>query len=135
VVRGEGETFEMSVVQTYRDLIAWQKGMELVIAVYRLTEKLPRDERFGLTNQLRRAAVSIPSNIAEGFGRGSDAEFQRFLSIARGSLFEVETQVEIARSLTYFSEHDRSNLMRRTDEVGRVLRGLSKSIDARSGHR
>jgi four helix bundle protein len=123
----------MTVVQTYRDLIVWQKAMDLVVEVYKATESLPSDERFGLTNQLRRAAVSIPSNIAEGFGRGSQNEFQRFLSIARGSLFEVETQVQIAYRLSFLSEHEQIVLMRRADEVGRILRGLSKSVDARKG--
>ena len=125
----------MPVVQTYSDLVAWQKAMELVVEVYKSTERLPGDERFGLTNQMRRAAVSIPSNIAEGFGRGSQNEFQRFLSIARGSLFEAETQIRIACRLGFNSEDDQEGLMRRTDEVGRVLRGLSKSVDSRGGNR
>jgi four helix bundle protein len=83
-------------VRNYRDLVAWQRAMEFVEAVYELSRQFPSDERFALTNQLRRAAVSVPSNIAEGEGRFSKADFNRFLSMALGSLREAETQVEIA---------------------------------------
>ena len=88
-------------VQSYRELIVWQKAIDLVVAIYRITQSFPREEAFGLTSQLRRAAVSIPSNIAEGQGRRSAKEFQRFLDIARGSLQEVETQLLIANRLHY----------------------------------
>src|SRR5256885_1393289 len=118
----------MASVRSYSDLVAWQKAMDLVIAVYKATESLPSDERFGLTSQIRRAVVSVPSNIAEGHGRASQNEFQRFLSIARGSLCEVETQILIAERLTYLSTSDRDGLLRLSDEVGRVLRGLSRSV-------
>src|SRR5579862_7466163 len=91
-------------VRNYRDLIVWQKAMDLATLVYQSTESFPQKEVFGLTNQLRRAAVSIPSNIAEGQGRNSNLDFRRFLGISRGSLQEVETQLELARRLGYLDE-------------------------------
>lgn len=118
----------MASVRSYGDLVAWQKAMDLVVAVYRATDKLPPHEQYGLTNQIRRAVVSIPSNIAEGQGRSSPNEFIRFLSIARGSLYELETQVLIAERLTYLTEGEREVLLHLTDEVGRLLRGLSRSV-------
>jgi four helix bundle protein len=87
------------VIQSFRDLEVWQRSMELIVAVYRLTKGFPRDEIFGLTAQLRRAAISIPSNIAEGQGRLNTREFRHFLSIARGSNSELQTQLEIARTV------------------------------------
>ncbi|MGN0854737.1 MAG: four helix bundle protein [Kiritimatiellia bacterium] len=87
----------------YKDLIVWQKGMELVEEVYRLIKAFPADERFRLGAQLSRAVVSVPSNIAEGYGRGSSSDYAHFLSIARSSLYEVETQLEIALRLGYLS--------------------------------
>ncbi len=86
-------------VRSYRDLIAWQKALELVTEIYRISKKFPNEELFGLMSQLRRAAISIPSNIAEGQGRLGRKEFQHFLGNARGSLWEVETQIIIARNL------------------------------------
>ena len=88
--------------KSYRELVAWQKAMLLVTEIYRATKTFPIEERYGLTNQLRRAAVSVPSNIAEGQARFSSRDFHRFLGIARGSL-EIETQVEIAKSLGYLT--------------------------------
>jgi len=84
-------------VQTHRDLEVWTKSIELSVAIYQLTRSFPVEERFGLASQLRRASVSVPSNIAEGAGRGSRGEFLRFIAIARGSLAELQTQLEIAR--------------------------------------
>jgi four helix bundle protein len=89
--------------QNYRDLIAWQKAMDLVVAVYRATEQFPKEEIYALTSQIRRAAVSIPSNIAEGQGRGTVNEFTHFLRIAHGSLRELETQLLIAQRLEYLN--------------------------------
>ncbi|MGI8771389.1 MAG: four helix bundle protein [Acidobacteriaceae bacterium] len=85
----------------FRDLIAWQKSMDLARAAYRLTDDMPQQERFGLTSQIRRSAVSVPSNIAEGHGRLTDRGFAAFLGQARGSLFELQTQIELAATLTY----------------------------------
>ena len=112
----------------YRDLIAWQKAMDLVEQVYRATGAFPGEERYGLTSQMRRAAVSVPSNIAEGQGRASTADFLRFLTIARGSVKELETQVLIARRLDYLDEQNVSGLTRRTEEVSRLLSGLIASL-------
>jgi four helix bundle protein len=111
-------------VRSYRDLIAWQKAIELVTEIYRATQSFPDSERFGLTSQLRRAAVSVPSNIAEGHVRQSTGEFKQFLGHARGSLLEGETQIFIARNLGYFSQERSTNLIKRTEEAGRILNGL-----------
>jgi four helix bundle protein len=87
--------------RTYRELIAWQKAMKFVTEIYAVTQRFPAEERYGITNQLRRAAISVPSNIAEGQARFSQKEFHHFLSQSRGSLVEIETQVLIARELRY----------------------------------
>lgn len=114
--------------QSYRDLIAWQKGIDLVTEVYRLTQQFPHEELYGLSNQLRRAAVSIPSNIAEGQARFSPKEFHHFLSTARGSLVEVETQIIIAEKLRYIEPAACESVLERTAELGRILNGLLASI-------
>jgi four helix bundle protein len=114
--------------QSYRDLIAWQRAMQLVTDIYRETGKFPVEERYGLTNQLRRAAVSVPSNIAEGQARFSSRDFHRFLSMARGSLVEIETQLQIAMNLTYLAKAEGTLLMRSAAELGRILNGLLSSI-------
>ena len=116
--------------QSYRELVAWQKAMALVTEIYRVTKVFPCDERFGLTSQLRRAAVSVPSNIAEGQARFSAKELHRFLSTARGSLVEIETQIEIARNLGYVSRSEISGLFKSMSELGRILNGLIASIKA-----
>ncbi|MGE3268005.1 MAG: four helix bundle protein [Chloroflexota bacterium] len=118
-----------SASRNFRDLLAWQRAMDLVQAVYALTADFPPDERFGLTSQLRRAAVSVPSNIAEGQGRGSRADFGRFLAIAYASLREVETQLLIAVRLEYTSERQCHSAMCLTEEVGRLINGLARSLD------
>ena len=114
--------------RSYKDLVAWQKSMDLVTAVYRATSSFPKDELFGLTSQLRRAAVSIPSNIAEGQGRLSEKEFRYFLGQARGSLMEVETQLQIAENLGYLEKDPKRTLMEACAEVGRILNGLLASV-------
>jgi four helix bundle protein len=98
------------VGRSYKDLFAWQKSMDLVTAIYRTTAGFSKDELFGLTSQLRRAAVSIPSNIAEGQGRLSEKEFRHFLGQARGSLMEVETQLQIAENLSYLPKEQSAAL-------------------------
>src|SRR5256885_15863073 len=116
----------MSEIKTYRDLIAWQKAMELVKTVYRVTEKMPESERFGLTIQMRRAAVSIPSNIAEGYARQTTADYVKFLRMARGSLAELSTQAELAVGMTMLSPNQQlTDLLSETD---RVLQGLIRSL-------
>jgi len=114
--------------QSYRDLIAWQKAMALVTDVYLATRRFPGEERYGLTNQLRRAAVLIPSKIAEGQARFYAGEFFHFLSMARGSLVEVETHVQIALNLGYLSDGEDSGLMEETAQLGRILNGLLGSL-------
>ncbi len=115
-------------VRTYSDLIAWQKAVTLVTSVYDLTQRFPRREQYSLCDQLQRAAVSVPSNIAEGQGRLSTREFLRSLGTARGSLFEVETQIIIARNLHYATVEETETLLQRTREVGRILNGLIESL-------
>ena len=112
----------------FRDLETWQRAMDLVEEVYEETKKFPREELYGLTNQLRRAAVSIPSNIAEGQGRDSVKEFLHYLAIAYGSLCEAETQILIASRLKYLEAPQTTKLMNRAGEVGRLLNGLSRSL-------
>ena len=120
--------------RSYKDLIAWQKAMELVTATYRATASFPKDELFGLTSQLWRAAFSIPSNIAEGQGRLSEKEFRHFLGQARGSLMEVETQMQIAENLGYLSREQTVILLQFCAEVGRILNGLLASVAKQSEH-
>jgi four helix bundle protein len=115
-------------VRHYQELTAWQKAMDLVTTVYASTDRFPSTEVSGLRNQIRRAAVSIPSNIAEGQGRRSVQDFIRYLAISRGSLQELETQVLIAARLTYLSDEQRDSVLDLCSEVGRLLNGLSKSL-------
>lgn len=119
---------------SYRDLIAWQKSIRWVADIYQVTKKFPQDERFGLISQLRRAAVSVPSNIAEGQARLSAPDFRKFLGQARGSLVEVETQLEIAKILGYLDATAASGLHEKTSELARILNGLLTSITNRSGN-
>ncbi|MHB8067117.1 MAG: four helix bundle protein [Desulfobaccales bacterium] len=115
-------------VRSYRDLVAWQKGMELVGEIYRISRDFPKDEIFGLVSQMRRAAVSIPSNIAEGHQKLSRKEYQHFLGNARGSLAEIETQILIAKDLDYLGEIEMNRILNLSAELGRVLNGLINSI-------
>jgi four helix bundle protein len=116
------------MLRNYRDLIAWQKAMDLVELAYVLTKKFPKEEIYGLVAQLRRAAVSVPSNIAEGQGRGSAKEFSYFLAIAHGSLRELETQMLIAQRLTYIDGQQADRFLNLSSEVGRLIIGLKKSL-------
>ncbi len=116
-------------VRSYRDLIAWQKAMDLTVGVYQSSKQFPTDERFALTSQLRRSAISVPSNIAEGEGRFSKPDFSRFLSISHGSLCESETQIILAQRLGYLSSDEAESLLDDAGEVGRLIRGLAKSLN------
>ncbi len=116
------------MASSYRDLIAWQKSIELVPAIYQLTKTFPHDELYGLTTQLRRAAVSVPSNIAEGQGRKSNGEFRHFLYTAVGSLMEIETQLIIAGKLGYARQPAVEDLLSSTAELGRILNGLIAAV-------
>ncbi|MGZ5431779.1 MAG: four helix bundle protein [Thermoanaerobaculia bacterium] len=108
----------------YRDLVVWQKARKLAVEVYRVTQRFPRTEMFGMTQQMRRAAVSIPSNIAEGHGRRTSKDILHFLRIARGSLFEIETQILIATDLDYIEANRSEALARHALDVIRLLNGL-----------
>src|ERR1039458_8114098 len=120
------------MAQHYKDLIAWQKAMDLVSVLYDATEALPKREIYSLTNQMRRAAVSVPSNIAEGQAHYSNREFRHFLRHSRGSLAELETQVLIAQRRNYLSESQAAELLRRANEVSRILSGLINSLEEKS---
>jgi four helix bundle protein len=113
---------------SYRDLIAWQKAMDLVMDVYRTSKAFPPDELYGLASQLRRAAVGVPTNIAEGQARFSANEFHYFLGRARGSLVEVEPQLMIAQNLAYFSPEHGKHLLDQAAELGKILNGLIGAI-------
>ena len=111
----------------FQDLIVWQKSMELVDEIYHLTRLLPRDEIYSLSNQMRRAAISVPSNIAEGHGRQTDKEFKQFLSIGRGSLYELETQIYICIRQNYFPEEQANTALNLCRETGKMLTKLLTS--------
>lgn len=119
----------MGQINSYRDLEVWQVAMDLADAVYDLTRDFPDDERFGLTQQIRRAAVSIPSNIAEGHGRMHGKEFMRFLRIANGSLKELETQLILAGRREYMTRDAAQPIWEMTQRCGKMLRALIKSLD------
>ena len=118
--------------EKYKDLLAWQRAMDLVKDTYRTTKGFPKEEVYSLTTQMRRAAVAIPSNIAEGKGRYSTADVNHFLVQARGSLYELETQVLIATDLKYLSEADSKKLLDTSDEVAKLLNGLIRSLREKS---
>ena len=115
-------------MRTYRDLIVWQKSMSLVTQIYRITKTFPKEEIYGLISQMRRCAVSIPSNIAEGYGRRSTDDYLRFLHIAMSSLYEVQTQVEIASNLGYLSKSSFAEVYESSGEIERMLSSLTKRI-------
>ena len=115
-------------ITNYRDLDVWQTSMALVKDVYEVTRGFPKSELFGLTQQLQRSAVSIPSNIAEGHARSRTGDYLRFLSIARGSLAEAQTQLYLAQRLRYSEEHVVRRVVAKTDQVGRMLRRLEQSL-------
>ena len=119
-------------ISSYRELIVWRKSVDLVTEIYTATAKFPREEVFGLTSQLRRCAVSVPSNIAEGQGRATKGEFIQFLSHARGSLFELETQLYIAGKLGYLSHERLQDLEVQAEEVARILNGLLSKLGVTS---
>ena len=115
--------------KTYKDLIVWQKAMDLAEQTYLLTRNFPKEELYGLTSQLRRAAVSVPSNIAEGQARQSTAEFRNFLSIAQGSLAEVETQILLAIRFQYLTPQQSAQALSLREEVSKMLSGLRSKLN------
>jgi four helix bundle protein len=119
----------MKEIKSHKDLLIWQKGIEITVSVYQLVESFPKDEIYALSNQIKRAAVSVPSNIAEGYGRNSNKSFHHFLSISRGSLFELETQLRIAEKLNFI---ENKNLFDQTqkliEEESKMINAFSKSL-------
>ncbi len=119
----------MNRINSFRDLLVWQKGMSLVTEIYQCTQNFPTNEQFGLTSQMRRSAVSIPSNIAEGYGRNSTGDYKRFLQVAVGSLFELQTQIEISKNLHFINEIVYKKLIENAQELDRMLLSLIKKIN------
>ena len=119
-------------IQSYRDLKVWQQSMDLVVACYKVTKGFPSCEIYCLTSQLRRAAISVPANIAEGRGRRQTKEFLRYLSIAYGSLMELETHIELSMRLGYLDQNLYSHLLERTANIGRMINGLGNSLRSRT---
>ena len=119
-------------IRDFRDLNVWKKGIEIVKDIYRMTEQLPKQEFYGLVSQMQRSAVSIPSNIAEGFNRFHNKEYKQFLYIALGSCAELETQVEVALELKYISNEKKKDILAKIDYESRMLTNLVKKIDSRA---
>lgn len=120
-------------MRPHRNLDAWIKSVEFVVSIYEITKAFPQEERFGLTSQIRRASVSISSNIAEGAGRKSDREFLQFLSHSQGSASEVDTQLYIAFRLKFINEADYQSLEKSLDDIGRMITGLSNHLERKIG--
>ena len=118
-------------VSSYRDLIAWQKSMDLLVVIYAMTESFPKSEQFGLTSQIKRAAVSIPSNIAEGSSRRSTQEFLRYINISTGSLEEMETQISAVKRLGFITSQQEETVLHQCNEISRILEGLYDSLKSR----
>nr|WP_315157217.1 four helix bundle protein [uncultured Flavobacterium sp.] len=119
----------MSGVKSYKELLIWQKGIKIVVLIYKLTKDFPKEEIYALTSQLKRASVSIPSNIAEGFGRQTDKSFNHFLNISRGSLNEIETQLIIAKELEFIhNENIFDELLFLIEEEGKMINAFSKNL-------
>jgi len=116
-------------INSYRDLLVWQKSMQMVVSIYELTKELPSDERYGLTAQIRKAAVSVPSNIAEGWGRFNLGNYIQFLRIAHGSLCETETQLTLCVMLGYIKDEKTTTQKIKMEEIGKMLRSLIKKLE------
>ncbi len=115
-------------MKSYRDLIVWQKSVNMVTLVYKVVKTFPDDEKFGLTSQIKRSSVSISSNIAEGYGRNYTKDYARFLQIARGSLFEMQTQLQIALNLDFINRKDIEDILDLSVEIEKMLNTLIKKI-------
>ena len=121
---------EKGRIKSFRDLDVWKLGMEIVVDVYEVTKPFPKEEVYGLISQMRRAAVSIASNIAEGFNRYHNKEYKQFLYIALGSCAELETQIEVSMSLRYITQPERDKIIEKLDHEGRMLKSLIKCLKA-----
>jgi four helix bundle protein len=117
-----------SPLKSYRDLLVWQKGIDLVVVSYRATASFPKSETYGLTSQIRRAATSIPANIAEDYGRGTRKEYLQFLMIAQGSLKELETHLIVSEKLAYLTAAQSARFLTETEELGRMLGSLIRKL-------
>ena len=115
-------------MKSYRDLIVWQKSMDVVTLIYKLVKQFPDDEKFGLISQIKRSSVSVPSNIAEGYGRNYTKDYIRFLNIARGSLYEMQTQLQVALNLDFIVEEDLNEINSLSLEVEKMLNLLINKI-------
>ncbi len=116
------------MINNYKDLLVWQKGMDLVETVYRITAKLPVSEQFGLISQMRRCVVSVPSNMAEGYGRQATGEYRHHLLISRGSLLELETQILLCRQLNYLVEKEIASVLSEITEISKMLGSLVSKL-------
>ena len=124
-------TIKMNEIKSYKDLLIWKKGITIVKLVYQLVKTFPQEEMYALSSQLKRASVSIPSNIAEGYGRNTDKSFSYFLDIARGSLFEIETQLIIAKELGFITDEKiYQELLNQIEEESKMINAFSKKLKA-----
>ncbi len=119
------------IIKSYRDLVVWQKSMEFVTTVYAITKEFPKEEQYALTSQIRRSAVSVPSNIAEGYGRNSTQDYIRFLQIACGSLYELQTQLEISVNLNYIVKEKSEIIFALINEVERMLNTIIRKLSSK----
>lgn len=126
------ESRESSKVKSYRDLLVWQKAMDFAMEIYAVTKNFPKEELYGLTSQMKRSALSIPSNIAEGSSRRTTGEFLRYINIATGSLAEIETQIIFAAHLSFVNQKAEAGLLKKADEISRMLQGLHRSLASKS---
>jgi four helix bundle protein len=120
----------MAKIKNYRDLLVWQKSMDMTVMLYRIVKNLPKEEIYSLSDQMRRAAMSIPSNIAEGFGRNSTKEYIHFLYITKGSVCELETQLMLCVKIKYLTETEIQPIMDLLDEIGKMITTIIKTINA-----
>jgi len=120
----------MAKVSSYRDLIVWQKAMDMTESLYRIVKKLPKEETYALSDQMRRAAISIPSNIAEGFGRNSKKEYLQFLYIANGSVSELETQLMLCVRINYLKESEIQSILTLLSEIGKIIMTITKKLNS-----
>jgi four helix bundle protein len=122
---------EESVIQNYKDLDVWKRSVAFTTELYKLTAQFPDTERYGLTSQIRRAATSVPANIAEGWGRGSTGEYVQFLKVARGSLMELETHLVVGCNLTFLTQDELRSASKEIEEIGKMLNGLIGALKSR----
>lgn len=120
------------MIKTYKDLLVWKRSVSLATKIYLVTEKFPKSEIYGIISQMRRCAVSIPSNIAEGRNRRTRKDFAQFLRIALGSAAELETQTEISKNLNFLNELEYSQITSETNEIGMMLRAIIRKLDLNS---